>query len=68
MVNLGLMYIEALGVRRDDVRGYALVAAAVAMGLPMTCRNSHPLRSARLPRVSTREAWQRLNFGRAGSS
>jgi len=34
MVNLGLLYIEALGVRRDDVRGYALVAAAVEMGIP----------------------------------
>jgi TPR repeat protein len=34
MVNLGLLYIEAMGVRRDDVRGYALVAAAVAIGIP----------------------------------
>ena len=34
MVNLGLLYIEALGVRRDDVRGYALVSAGIAIGIP----------------------------------
>jgi TPR repeat protein len=34
MVNLGLLYIEAVSVRRDDVQGYALVAAAVEIGVP----------------------------------
>jgi TPR repeat protein len=34
MVNLGLLYIEAVGVTRDDVQGYALVAAAVQIGIP----------------------------------
>jgi TPR repeat protein len=34
MVNLGRMYTEAADVKRDDVHGYALIRAALDMGVP----------------------------------
>src|SRR5882724_11079345 len=61
MVNLGLLYIEAMGVRRDDVRGYALVAAAVAMGIP---DDMTKLASAEISEASTRLDSQRLEEAR----
>ena len=35
MANLGRMYIDARGVNRDDVRGYALIRAALQVGIPL---------------------------------
>jgi TPR repeat protein len=35
MANLGRMYVDARGVNRDDVRGYALIRAALQVGIPL---------------------------------
>jgi TPR repeat protein len=39
MVNLGRMYVEGIGVRRDDVHGYALIKAALDLGVPASMKS-----------------------------
>jgi TPR repeat protein len=34
MINLGRAYIEGIGIRRDDIHGYALIKAAIDLGIP----------------------------------
>ena len=34
MVNLGRMYAEAIGGKRDEIRGFAWIQAAINIGVP----------------------------------
>ncbi len=51
MANLGRMYIEAQGVERNDVHGYALLRAALTVGVPASMQ---PMANQELEAATTR--------------
>jgi TPR repeat protein len=56
MANLGSMYADGIGVERDDVRAYALLHAALEIGVPTGLREvSHDQLSRVAARLNGKE-------------